>query len=46
VKLLREKEGSVVFGRQAGNLEAGERVHRTNEAQSMFRHNMKSFKKM
>ncbi|PMD12413.1 hypothetical protein NA56DRAFT_613500 [Hyaloscypha hepaticicola] len=46
VKLLREKEGSVVVGRQAGNLEAGERVHRTNEAQSMFRHNLESFKKM
>lgn len=46
VKLLREKEGSVVVGRQAGNLEAGERVHRTNEAQSMFRHNVESFKKM
>ncbi len=46
VKLLREKEGSVVLGRQAGNLEAGERVHKTNEAQSMFRHNVQSFKKM
>jgi hypothetical protein len=46
VKLLREKAGSVVLGRQAGNLEAGERVHRTNEAQSMFRHNVESFNKM
>jgi SAM-dependent methyltransferase len=46
VKLLREKEGSVLLGRQIGNLEAGEKVHKTNEAQSMFRHNVKSFKKM
>jgi hypothetical protein len=46
VKLLKEKKGSVVLGRQAGNTEAGERVHRTNAAQSMFRHNGESFKKM
>jgi len=46
VKLLREKKGSVVLGRQSGNVEAGERVHRTNGSQSVFRHNEESFKKM
>jgi hypothetical protein len=46
VKLLREKKGSVVLGRQVGNVEAGERVPRTNEKQTMFRHNEESFKQM
>lgn len=46
VKLLKEKEGSVVLGRQAGNVESGERIHRTNAAQSMFRHNEESFRTM
>ncbi|KAE9378513.1 methyltransferase domain-containing protein [Stipitochalara longipes BDJ] len=46
VEILRAKKGSFVLGRQAGNVEAGERVHRTNPAQSMFRHNEESFKKM
>jgi hypothetical protein len=46
VGLLREKKGSVVFGRKAGHLEAGEKVHLTNQRQKMFRHNEESFKKM
>ena len=46
VKLLREKKGSVVLGRQAGNVEAGERAHATLTEQSMFRHNEETFKKM
>lgn len=46
VEILKEKKGSVVLGRQAGSIVAGERVHRTNTAQSMFRHNAESFKKM
>jgi hypothetical protein len=46
VKLLREKKGAVVLGRQAGNFLAGEKVHRTNQAWSMFQHNEESFRKM
>lgn len=46
VSLLREQKDSLLVGRQVGNLNAGERVHRTNQGQSMFRHNAKSFKKM
>ncbi|KAF8856460.1 hypothetical protein BDZ45DRAFT_715343 [Acephala macrosclerotiorum] len=46
VKLLSEKKDSLLVGRQVGNLTAGERVHRTNKGQSMFRHNAGSFKKM
>ncbi len=46
VRLLRDKKGSVVLGRQAGNVESGEKVHRTNKEQSMFRHNEQSFRKM
>lgn len=46
VGLLKGKKGSLVLGRQAGNAEAGERAHRTNAAQSMFRHNEESFRKM
>ena len=46
VKLLREKKGAVVLGRQAGNVLAGEKVHRTNQAGSMFQHNKESFRKM
>ena len=46
VKLLKEKKGSVVLGRQAGNAEAGERMHSTNAAQSVYRHNGESFRKM
>ena len=36
----------MVLGRQVGNVKAGERVHRTNERQTMFRHNEESFKQM
>jgi len=46
VGLLKARKGSLVLGRQAGNVEAGERVHRTNAVQSMFRHNEESFRKM
>jgi SAM-dependent methyltransferase len=43
---LREKKGAVVLERQAGNILAGEKVHRTNQAGSMFQHNEESFRKM
>ncbi|KAF4634146.1 hypothetical protein G7Y89_g3962 [Cudoniella acicularis] len=46
VKLFKEKEGCLLVGRQAGNLVAGERIHRTNESERMYRHNVESFKKM
>jgi hypothetical protein len=46
VKLLKTKKDSLLLGRQVGNLEAGEKVHRTNKSQTMFRHNSESFQKM
>ena len=46
VKLLRNKDGSLLLGRQVGSITAGETAHRTNRAQTMFRHNEESFKKM
>lgn len=36
----------MLLGRQVGNLEAGEKVHDTNNGGTMFRHNGESFKKM
>jgi hypothetical protein len=46
VKLLRDKKGSLLLGRQVGNLEAGEHVNSMNQSQKMFRHNSESFRKM
>jgi hypothetical protein len=46
VRLLRDRKGSLLVGRQVGNLDAGEQVHRTNKSQTMFRHNVESFKKL
>lgn len=46
VKLLKPRRESLVVGRQVGNLEAGEKVHRTNESQRMWRHNEESFARM
>jgi len=46
VKLLNDKKGSLLLGRQVGNVESGEHVHRTNQSERMFRHNSESFKKM
>jgi len=46
VKLLKDKKGSMLLGRQVGNLDAGEIFHRSNEGGTMFRHNGESFKKM
>jgi len=44
VKLLRDREGSVVLGRQGGNLVSGEHAHRRGG--TVFRHNAESFRKM
>ena len=43
VRLLKPVEGSLVFGRQRGNITSGEYEHQTNEKGSMFRHNEKSW---
>lgn len=34
-KLLKDKEGSLLVGRQVGHVQAGERTHRTNPDQKM-----------
>jgi SAM-dependent methyltransferase len=46
VKLLKEKKGSVVLGRQIGNATAGEAQTRNNPVRTRWRHNEESFKKM
>ena len=46
VQILRPVSGSVVMGRQVGNVVAGETPRRTNPNKSMFRHNAESFEKM
>lgn len=46
VKLLRQKPGSLLVGRQVGHEEAGAKAHRTNPDGEMFRHNVQSFKEM
>jgi len=46
VKLLRDKKGSLLLGRQVGDVVASETVHNTNKNLNMFRHNSESFKKM
>ena len=46
VKLLKPVKGSMVAGRQAGYVVAGERVYRANFQEKMFRHNVESFEKM
>ena len=46
VKLLRDKKDSLLLGRQVGNVESSEHVHRTNQKETMFRHNSESFRKM
>jgi len=46
VKLSRNKKGSVVLGRQVGNLVAGQQSHRTNPDNKMYRHTAESFQKM
>lgn len=46
VKLLREKPGSLLVGRQVGHVDAGVMPHRTNPDNKMFRQNVESFKEM
>ena len=46
VELLKPRKGSVVFGRQAGNIEPGEMPHQANAGGTMFRHDATSFEKL
>lgn len=46
VGLLKPVKGSMVLGRQRGNLQPAEYEHRTNKGGTMFRHNEESWKKM
>lgn len=46
VRLLKPVQGSLILGRQRGNVNSGEYEHRTNEKGTMFRHNEKSWKEM
>ena len=46
VRFSKPVEGSLVFGRQRGNINSGEYEHRTNEKGTMFRHNEKSWKEL
>jgi len=45
-ELLRDKEGSVVLGRQSGNTEAKSFPRPLDPAQMVMRHNIESFEKM
>jgi hypothetical protein len=46
VKLLKDKKGSMLLGRQVGNLDPGEKVHETRKERTVYRHDSESFKKM
>lgn len=46
VRLLTPVEGSLILGRQRGNVNSGEYEHRTNSKATMFRHNEESWKEM
>lgn len=46
VKLLRPVKGSLIVGRQVGNVEAGEIANRVTTSKMMFRHNDESWKAM
>lgn len=46
VRLLRPVEGSLLVGRQVGNVTGGEFPHRTNPAQVMFRHDAETWGRM
>ena len=46
VKILRPQKGSLVLGRQVGNLTAGRFQHRTNAQGMMYRHNVESLVSM
>lgn len=46
VKLLKPRQGSLVLGRQVGNVQGGEFLHRTNPNRMMFRHDKETWKRM
>lgn len=45
-RLLRPQKGSLLVGRQVGNVKGGEFEHRTNTTQKMFRHDVETWKQM
>lgn len=46
VRLLKPQQGSLLVGRQVGNVKGGEFDHRTNPKQKMFRHDVETWKQM
>ncbi|MCJ1306706.1 hypothetical protein MMC25_000349 [Agyrium rufum] len=46
VKLLKPVKGSVLFGRQRGNIKPGTYPHRTNASGTMYRHDASTWKQM
>ncbi|KAI9827480.1 MAG: hypothetical protein M1832_004830 [Thelocarpon impressellum] len=46
VELLKPQKGSVIFGRQAGNVTPGEIPHEANAGGTMYRHDVSSFEKL
>ena len=46
VTMSKPVPGSLILGRQRGNIKAGEYEHRTNEKGTMYRHNENSFREM
>lgn len=46
IKLLRDRPGSIIFGRQVGHVKAGEYPNATAKGQVIWRHDGNTFKKM
>lgn len=46
VRLLKPQKGSLLVGRQVGNVQGGEFPHRTNPKQVMYRHDVETWKQM
>ena len=46
VGLLRPRKGSVIFGRQAGNVRPGEIEHKANNDGRMYRHDAASWERL
>lgn len=46
VQLLKPEPGTMVLGRQVGNVEPARYEHRTNSGHHMFRHNAESWQQM
>lgn len=46
VAILRKSPGSIVFGRQVGNVAAGAKVRQIGGGRNVWRHNEESFRKL